>query len=215
MSAAALVPKYFIDFKNQDGQPWKFYLFLKDEVEREQRTYGIVAWYVSPKLVDTDSVHHFVWEEDYNFTWGVPGILSTGAVYQQRGLKPANPNAKNQTTFRILNENPEFTNPEPGGPLGFLKILIDRSVPGTPSSIGSGISGSACTIFSCTNGLTNVASIGISTGKHYSVGVSKDIKVGQVLEDKLEKTVQLNFPPNKKKATVVYGGDNKWNIEYS
>ncbi|HHA1269826.1 TPA: protein RhiA [Enterobacter mori] len=197
---------YSVTFVNNSPATWYAYLYQKMPSNPAEAV--PLAWQVSPYAVASGLTSKFTWTIDYSFTWSTTDTLSPGVVYTAAETTPCDPAGNNQITFDLLNNAPQFSALNDGGPNGNLIINVGPHVPYGKFSAGIGMSGSPSVALPA---IANVNQV-YTPEPEYWIAVVTEVQVGQVLAEEVSQTAQLLFPVGVYNLTASLDSSQNWSV---
>ena len=199
-------PGYTLECWNYSKVNWFFYVYQK--MTEPLDSIFSLACLVSPCLIRPDSFSKFVWTTDYCFVWYGIGELEPGVNFNIGGEKPCSPNDKNKTTFNLDGSAPGLSEPTSDPTSDKLIIEIAGDVPDLMYSSGIGMSGQGTFVQQSSMNVQQQ----YCTDNRYWVAAAAQMKMGQVLSQTINNTMEFHFPQNVYTLTASIGQDNKWTI---
>jgi hypothetical protein len=196
---------YQVNFSNNSYNPGTVYLYQTGGGQ----SVSSVAWFsygASEGTVDT-----FQWTQDYAFTYGNPGSIQPGVIYQ--AARSVDADLGSQTTLSYNSSGPVFGPVTPGPAPNALSVMSDGSVPPNTLSIGASESGAPVFVAPAQpNLITNFTMSNTSLWLAFSQG---PVQQGQVLDVQSIQGLQIAFPPGYSTATVNLDSRNNFTVNYS
>jgi rhizosphere induced protein len=213
---------YSLNVVNNSKEDWDFYMFQKNpQGSLNSPKLSSLAWFT--KYAASSSKVQFQWDLSYNLLWSEQGVLVPGVKFQANQSFPADPfatgsasagKAGRQATLRYDAENDYFrfvdSQTVPGSTAGTLYVACDGTVPNGRASVGIGMSNAGTFAMPA---LTNITA-GFTPEPTYYVAASVSMQVGQVLEDEVSNSVQLEYD-EVTSLTATFSANHTWSVTSS
>jgi hypothetical protein len=206
---------YTLTVKNESNEPWDIYTFQKNPNIADPHLKSL-AWFT--KYSAAHSTVKFSWDLSYNLMWAETGELVPGVIFDANQFYPADPFTPGAATYSRAGNQVQLTYHAEesyfefgGGGLlpntlpGTLYVASDSTVPNGIASVGIGMSNAGTF---ARPALTNIVSE-FSPEPTYYVAAGTSIQQGQVLEDQVSQSIELQFA-GVTDLTAAFQPDHTW-----